>query len=129
MYATLTEDENALLTHVSMWGSDGYPVHKLGRGWTWEYRGIKGPPVVFKTKRAAVESFERYHECLIDKAAGRNEYSRYTARCQPYKVRTGCGHIVTRMMREATAGVPYTPDTVIDAPNGRPCDACEKAGR
>lgn len=48
---------------------------------------------------------------------------------QPFKVRTGCGHIVIRRMREATAGVPYTPETILEAPNGRPCDECErKAG-
>lgn len=46
-------------------------------------------------------------------------------RCMPFQVRTGCGHIVIRMMREATAGVPYTPETIIEAPNGRPCDPCE----
>jgi len=45
---------------------------------------------------------------------------------QPYKVRTGCGHVVVRRMRPATAGVPFTPETVIEAPNGRPCDACER---
>jgi hypothetical protein len=44
---------------------------------------------------------------------------------QPYQVRTSCGHIVTRRMRPSTAGVPYTPETVIEAPNGRPCDECE----
>ena len=43
-----------------------------------------------------------------------------------YTVRTGCGHIVIRRMREATAGVPWTEDTVIDAPNGRPCEGCER---
>lgn len=77
MYATLTEDENSLLVHVSMWGSDGYPVHKhhsagrRGPAWTWEYRGIKGPPVVFKTKREAIASFEAYHSILLDRCAGR----------------------------------------------------------
>jgi len=44
---------------------------------------------------------------------------------QPYKVRTGCGHIVVRRMRPATAGVPFTPETVLEAPNGRPCPECE----
>ena len=44
----------------------------------------------------------------------------------PYKVRTGCGHIVIRRMRESTAGVPYSPSVVIDAPGGRPCETCEK---
>lgn len=67
----LTDDEQALLTHVSLWGSGGYPVHKLGRGWSWSYRGIAGPPVAFKTKRAAVASFEAFEAILIDRKAGR----------------------------------------------------------
>jgi len=46
---------------------------------------------------------------------------------QPFKVRASCGHIVVRRMREATAGVPFTEETVLDAPNGRACDACEAA--
>jgi hypothetical protein len=44
---------------------------------------------------------------------------------QPYKVRASCGHIVIRRMRPATAGVPYTPEVVLDAPNGRACEHCE----
>lgn len=73
MYAALSDDENALLVHVTRWGSDGYPVKKLGRGWSWSYRGIKGPPVVYKTKREAIASFERYHSLLLDRAAGRSQ--------------------------------------------------------
>jgi hypothetical protein len=70
---SLSDDERALLTHVSRWGSDGYPVAKVGsHHWTWgPWRGIQGPPVVFKTKRAAVQSFEAYHAILLDKNAGR----------------------------------------------------------
>jgi hypothetical protein len=45
---------------------------------------------------------------------------------QPFKVRASCGHIEVRKMREATAGVPYTPETVLEAPNGRACHECEK---
>lgn len=45
---------------------------------------------------------------------------------KPFKVRASCGHIVIRKMREATAGVPYTPETVLDAPNGRACSDCEE---
>lgn len=48
--------------------------------------------------------------------------------CQPFKVRASCGHIVIRKMREATAGVPYTPETVLEAPNGRACEECERTG-
>jgi hypothetical protein len=67
----LTQDERDLLTHISMWGSAGYPVKKLGTKWTWSYRSINGPPVLFKTKREAVASFEAFHQVLIDAFAGR----------------------------------------------------------
>ena len=52
-------------------------------------------------------------------------YQNQSDTTQPYKVRTGCGHIVTRRMRPSTAGVPYSPDVILRAPNGAPCcDAC-----
>ena len=46
---------------------------------------------------------------------------------QPFKVRASCGHIVIRKMREATAGVAYSDSVILDAPNGRACEECEKA--
>lgn len=67
----VTDDEHSLITHVTRWGLDGYPVKKLGRGWTWNYRTIQGPPVMFKTKREAVASFEAYYDVLLDALAGR----------------------------------------------------------
>lgn len=60
--------------HMSRWGSDGYPVRKVGRGsrWIWDdCWGVKGPPVVYRTKRAAFEAVEAYLGILCDKAAGR----------------------------------------------------------
>jgi hypothetical protein len=48
---------------------------------------------------------------------------------QPYKVRASCGHIDIRRMRPSTAGVPYSADVVLDAPNGAPCEACQVAAR
>ena len=56
----LSEDERALMVVISRFGSDGYPIRKLGRGWAWDFRSVKGPPVVFKTKREAVASFEAF---------------------------------------------------------------------
>ncbi len=56
---------------------------------------------------------------------------RFTATSQlidfvkPFKVRASCGHIVIRKMREATAGVRYSEDVVLDAPRGRACPDCE----
>jgi hypothetical protein len=44
---------------------------------------------------------------------------------KPYRVRASCGHIAVRPMRAATAGVPYSPDVILNAPKGRACDACE----
>ncbi len=63
----LTEDERALLVHWSRFGSDGYPVAKCGRQWTWgPWLSIQGPPTVFATKREAVASFEAFIDVLID---------------------------------------------------------------
>ena len=41
--------------------------------------------------------------------------SGWVERCKPYQVLMTSGHIDTRMMREATAGVPWTPETVLTA--------------
>lgn len=51
--------------------------------------------------------------------------SDYAQRCMPYKVRTSCGHIVVRKMRPATAGVPFSDDVVLEAPNGLACADCK----
>jgi hypothetical protein len=67
----ITESERSLLTHISRWGSDGYPVHRLGKRWSWGTDAVPGPPTVFRTKREAVESFERFHDILLDALAGR----------------------------------------------------------
>ena len=68
----LTADERDLLAHISMWGSDGYPVRKTGRHWAWgPWRSVNGPPTCFKTKREAVASFEAFHQVLIDALAVR----------------------------------------------------------
>ena len=70
----LSEDEAFVLTRVSRFGSDGYPVHKLGNGWTWgPIRGIRGLPCPVKTKREAVRLFEMYLDGLRDVLAGREE--------------------------------------------------------
>ncbi len=51
--------------------------------------------------------------------------TRLVESCKPFKVRASCGHIVIRKMREATAGVAYSPDVVLEAPRGRACPECE----
>lgn len=66
----MTDDEIALLKHVSMFGSDGYPVRKVGRRWSWSFRSVSHPSV-FPTKREATESFEAFVDILMDAYAGR----------------------------------------------------------
>ena len=68
----LSEDENALLQHVSMWGSEGYPVEKRGSRWVWQdWRSVKGSPKAYKTKREATAAFEAWHSLALDRIAGR----------------------------------------------------------
>jgi hypothetical protein len=69
----LSDDERAFLEHVRLWGSAGYPVKRVGsRHWAFgPWRSIEGPPCVFKTKREAVASCERFLDVLRDALAGR----------------------------------------------------------
>jgi len=70
-YSNLNENENAFLGHITMWGSTGYPVMKVGKVWMWtEAFGIKGP-VCYKTKKAAFAAVEAYLLALRDRAAER----------------------------------------------------------
>jgi hypothetical protein len=71
MFPALSDDERFVLSHISRWGSDGYPIVKVGsRHWTWgPIRSIKGPPVLFPTRRQAVESFEKYLASLRERLA------------------------------------------------------------
>jgi hypothetical protein len=70
--STLSPAESDFLRHIMMFGSDGYPVQKVGRSWHWvDFWGVKGAPCVYKSKREATAAVERYIEILIDKKAGR----------------------------------------------------------
>ena len=62
----LTDDEIALMRHISMWGSDGYPIRQLSKGrWIWDnWRGVRGAPTIYKTKREAIETFERFMDIV-----------------------------------------------------------------
>ena len=73
MYKTLSQAENDFLSHINMFGSDAYPIQKVGNGrWIWlEFWGVQGPPVVYKTRKACAEAIECYLQVLADKAAGR----------------------------------------------------------
>lgn len=68
----LTQAESDFMGHMTMWGSDGFPIMKVKGGWLWkEAFGIKGAPVVYKTKKACKEAIEKYLAVLRDKSAGR----------------------------------------------------------
>jgi hypothetical protein len=53
--------------------------------------------------------------------------SNYVDRCKPYQVLMTCGHVETRMMREATAGIPWRPDVVLTARAA--CAQCDPSKR
>lgn len=69
---TRSQAERDFHQHMIRWGSDGYPVQKMGRRWLWvEFWGVKGAPTTYRTKREAVAAIERYLDVLCDKSAGR----------------------------------------------------------
>ena len=61
----LTEDERHALRHNSMWGSDGYPIMKLGKRWMVDSPLSAGLPLQ-QTKRAAVQAWETSIRILVD---------------------------------------------------------------
>lgn len=74
----LNDAERLLLRDWAMWGSDMYPVRKVGRVWIVDtIHGIDFPGV-HRTKGAAVCAFERFVAVLID-AAGQEAYERAIA--------------------------------------------------
>lgn len=78
MSRPITAAERRLFQHVTMFGSVGYPVRKLGRSWVWGTDEVKGPPTVFKTKRAACLSFEAWLD-VIREALGEEAQARAIA--------------------------------------------------
>lgn len=68
----LTEGENQFMQHMRRCGSDGYPVHKLGRKWQFARAfGAGGTPVLYPTKKLGVVAVEAYLDILRDRIAGR----------------------------------------------------------
>jgi hypothetical protein len=68
----LTQNEKDLLGHVMMFGSDSYPVRKVGKKWIVDtFFGVKASPVCYKTKKAATLAFENFVRMLVDIKAGR----------------------------------------------------------
>ncbi len=80
-----------------------------------------------QAERSLAFTIEAAADAAREARIARRERAFLATGLYPFKVRTSCGHIVTRKMREATAGQPYTAAAILEAPNGRPCDACEMA--
>lgn len=77
-----SEDERALLQHVRMWGVQGYPIEKLRRGWIWrDWLGVRGSPIVYKTRRDVVAAFERWLD-LMALRLGEEARRRHTERAR-----------------------------------------------
>lgn len=74
----INDDERYVLDSNMRWGSDMYPVRKVGGGWVLDsIRSVKVPGV-FKTKREAVATFERFLDVLVN-ASGQEAYERVAA--------------------------------------------------
>lgn len=68
----LTSYERDLMTHISRFGASGYPVIRVGKSWSWSFRDDIASAKSFPTKKAAIASFEAYHQSLIDQYALEN---------------------------------------------------------
>jgi hypothetical protein len=68
----LTDDEAALVYAVQRCGSAAYPIAKVGKKNHWAigpFRSWQGFPILYKTKRAATEQFERWHSLALERFA------------------------------------------------------------
>lgn len=66
--APLSDDEAALMCHITRWGSSGYPIERVGRSWHWRnWRSVRGAPVSYRTKTEAVAAFEGWHDLALER--------------------------------------------------------------
>ena len=64
----LSEDEAALMCHITRWGSSGYPIQRVGRRWHWiDCLGVRGSPISYRTKKAATEAFEGWYALALER--------------------------------------------------------------
>jgi hypothetical protein len=64
----LTDDEAALVYHIGRFGSDGYPIERVGRRWQWRsWRSVGGAPIAYRTKQLAVAAFEAWYDLALER--------------------------------------------------------------
>lgn len=73
----LSDDEKSALAHWSRWGSDGYPVRKMGRWWVVEH-SLMSTSGMFKTKGEAFDAWETIIAKLVA-MSGLEAYDRAVA--------------------------------------------------
>lgn len=64
----VTEAERRLVSHIMRWGSDSYPIAKMGRRW-WIRHEAANFPSPFRTRLEAVARFEKFVDLLVDSLA------------------------------------------------------------
>ena len=66
----LSANENRWLHHMVRWGSDGYPIRQVKGGWIWDvFCGIKGSPIVYKTRTECLQAIAAYETSLSERAS------------------------------------------------------------
>lgn len=56
------------LAHLAMWGGDAYTVRRHGNKWGCDpFFGMTVSPTLYRTKREAVEQFDRFYTALIER--------------------------------------------------------------
>ncbi|MGH7239780.1 MAG: hypothetical protein ACREHG_06895 [Candidatus Saccharimonadales bacterium] len=84
----ITENEEAWLGHMMMFGSTGYPVAKVNSRWIWqEAFGVQGSPTTYRTKKACVEAITKFQDVLIE-AYGEMAQQRYYSEMANNSIKT-----------------------------------------
>lgn len=60
----LTDEERRAIQHNARWGSDSYPVRRVGKRWTLEHPALGRMPI-YRTLREAVAAWETLVACWI----------------------------------------------------------------
>lgn len=68
-YPNLTVNEREWLEWVVVRGHR--PIHRIPGGWTWvEFMGVRGAPLVYKSRRAAVAAVNACADAMRERGRG-----------------------------------------------------------